>query len=1356
MKKILILTSVLFLFGIIASPGKILAAGAWTAVGSAGFTGDQAYYTNLAFNSATNEPYAAYVDDNTRKVTVKKFNGSNWEMVGSAGFNEGQTDYAAITFNPKTDEPYVIYVDNSTFMTTIEKFDGSDWVSLGTPAKGWGQSFYTKLAFNPETNEPYIAYNDNDTHHYWVKATVIKFNGSDWETVGPFGFSEGQIGTIGFAFNPSTKEPYVVYRDYGNSKRATVMKFNGSNWETIGSAGFSSGVANYTNIAFNPATSEPYVVFMDDDNSNKATVMKFNGSDWVTVGSAGFSPGQVSDLNIAFNPVTNEPYVVFIGDDNSNKVIVMKYDGSSWAELGSIGFSVGQADTTVVSLAFNPSTSEPYVSYVDANNDSKVTVVKFESESVATPTASPAGGIYNSSQSVSLSTSTPDADIYYTTDNSTPTESSTHYTDPINISSAMVIKAIATKSEMKNSGVMSESYTILSPECSASTTCGNTCSYGGVNYNTVLIGTQCWFKENINAGAMIGNLEISDDIAPILNNPSSVQKWCFNDTLNNCNNEGGLYSWAEANALPNSCNSTHCSVSTSRQGICPSGWHIPSDGEFFTLENYLTTSGQTCDSERRGWDCADAGDKLRLGGSSGFDAISAGNHETNGALSFFDRRQPSIHFWTSSELVPHPDGGWAWRRELVSVDGENDFVSRDRYINSMGYSIRCLADTKESESDQGAQKYNWNLSGDVMPVPPYGSGDIPGSDTGSRLIVNQPDGVVEATINGTMRGLLPNTDYTVYLSKKYTKYVPLDIKGSYEWLVLGTYSHDIVIDTQNPDGTFIGHGGYPAGGSYQTLEIIEGKVSGNQITFTTRYLGPYNPGYTATVSGTINPDGSMNGTSPWEWHTTKGKVTLSSGSTSWPGLLKDEIQPFTFKTNPKGSGSWHYNLRDEADGFSVWINGGGGTVLVSDNVPLNYVETDPPALPTITGVEDGKTYYYGVTPITENGTATINGQTFTSGSTVSDEGTYKIIVDNGNGDSVSATFTIIIVESKTVEDPTPAKINADVIQGLITISGADPTQTPQATINTDYTLDTGNASMTIPSGTQITPTSGGTIDITSLNTQNIAATIRNDVPNSKGAIKVGIPSQNLTFSQPVTVTMDVDPNYNGKTLKIYSRPDSGGGWTYHGTCSVSGGKCTFTTLHATEYTGNYEVSNGPTPLDTNLDINATISISCDDTVNMATIIGTGYSGSVTGPGATNEADCNIKTINSAGYQLAWQASTAYMENANSDQIAGYTPASAGTPETWSVEASMSEWGARVKSTSDDPDLTTGGIWDNTDTYAGTFLNVGTSSFTVANRSTETDQVGSDETIIFGAEIGSNKFQPTGTYTTNVTMTATTL
>jgi len=174
--------------------------------------------------------------------------------------------------------------------------------------------------------------------------------------------------------------------------------------------------------------------------------------------------------------------------------------------------------------------------------------------------------------------------------------------------------------------------------------------------------------------------------------------------------------------------------------------------------------------------------------------------------------------------------------------------------------------------------------------------------------------------------------------------------------------------------------------------------------------------------------------------------------------------------------------------------------------------------------------------------------------------------------------------------------------------------------------------------------------------------------------------------------------------------------------------------------------------DVNLGVDSTIAIDCDDTVNMGTITGTGQSAL-----ATNEADCNIKTNNTAGYQLAWAASgTSYMENANGDQIAAYTPATASTPEVWSVDAAASEWGARVKTTSTDPDLTAGGIWDADDTYSGTWLNVDTSDFVVANRSTETDAAGSDETIIFGAEVGSTKWQPTGTYDIDVIFTATTL
>jgi hypothetical protein len=82
---------------------------------------------------------------------------------------------------------------------------------------------------------------------------------------------------------------------------------------------------------------------------------------------------------------------------------------------------------------------------------------------VATPTFSPGGGTYSSAQSVAISDSTSGATIYYTTNGSTPTTSSTVYSGPISVSSGTVtIEAIGAKSGDSNSSVASATYTISS------------------------------------------------------------------------------------------------------------------------------------------------------------------------------------------------------------------------------------------------------------------------------------------------------------------------------------------------------------------------------------------------------------------------------------------------------------------------------------------------------------------------------------------------------------------------------------------------------------------------------------------------------------------------------------------------------------------------------------------------------------------------------------------------------------------------------------------------------------------------------------------------------------------------------
>ena len=81
---------------------------------------------------------------------------------------------------------------------------------------------------------------------------------------------------------------------------------------------------------------------------------------------------------------------------------------------------------------------------------------------VATPSFSPVGGTYTSAQSVKITSATSGATIYYTTNGTAPTKSSTQYTAPITVSSSMTLEAIATASGFFDSNVASASYTISS------------------------------------------------------------------------------------------------------------------------------------------------------------------------------------------------------------------------------------------------------------------------------------------------------------------------------------------------------------------------------------------------------------------------------------------------------------------------------------------------------------------------------------------------------------------------------------------------------------------------------------------------------------------------------------------------------------------------------------------------------------------------------------------------------------------------------------------------------------------------------------------------------------------------------
>jgi len=96
-------------------------------------------------------------------------------------------------------------------------------------------------------------------------------------------------------------------------------------------------------------------------------------------------------------------------------------------------------------------------------------------------------------------------------------------------------------------------------------------SRDGKSYRTVRIGSQTWMAQNLNyAGS--GNVGLCPD-----NHPDTCAKY------------GRLYDWATAMGFAPSCNDGTCAsqILAKHQGICPSGWHIPSVEDIVTLREYV-------------------------------------------------------------------------------------------------------------------------------------------------------------------------------------------------------------------------------------------------------------------------------------------------------------------------------------------------------------------------------------------------------------------------------------------------------------------------------------------------------------------------------------------------------------------------------------------------------------------------------------------------------------------------------------------------------------------------------------------------------------------------------------------------
>lgn len=139
-------------------------------------------------------------------------------------------------------------------------------------------------------------------------------------------------------------------------------------------------------------------------------------------------------------------------------------------------------------------------------------------------------------------------------------------------------------------------------------------------------------------------------------------------------------------------------------------------------------------------------------------------------------------------------------------------------------------------------------------------------------------------------------------------------------------------------------------------------------------------------------------------------------------------------------------------------------------------------------------------------------------------------------------------------------------------------------IDANWTLSTSKASIKFPQETIVTRGDGGSYqfykminqnvaveDLSTYTTVNILDELGNIVSTETvvdkllGAIKLGIPGLNLSFSKPVEVSWNIGSQYNGYTLNINSLAAGESNWARETTCVVASGLCSFTVDHATYF-----------------------------------------------------------------------------------------------------------------------------------------------------------------------------------------------
>lgn len=210
-------------------------------------------------------------------------------------------------------------------------------------------------------------------------------------------------------------------------------------------------------------------------------------------------------------------------------------------------------------------------------------------------------------------------------------------------------------------------------------TYGTVTDIDGNVYKTIIIGRQVWMAENLKTTKYNDGTTLSwiKDAYAWSNLKAPVYCWYNNDEANYKNTYGALYNWYTIHS----------------RNLCPSGWHVPTDVEWRTLQNYLGGAGVAGDRSKEigttHWISPNAG----ATNERGFTALPCGSRHENGTFSGFWSQGG---WWSSTEtFIDGPIGvrnyfGWG-----LMVYWNISGILNGKFSKYLGLSVRCLRDEEE-------------------------------------------------------------------------------------------------------------------------------------------------------------------------------------------------------------------------------------------------------------------------------------------------------------------------------------------------------------------------------------------------------------------------------------------------------------------------------------------------------------------------------------------------------------------------------------------------------------------------------------------------------------------------------------